>query len=240
MDRTKIKTDGQKAAMIKKTPEQILSMTALELGAAIKAGKLTAVEAVKAVMEQADKTDGSLHAYLTFPGREDYGASGSAAGEPDKDAEEKILLAAAEIQRRIEAGDPALAASPLAGVPIAIKAHVPGGSSGGSAAAVAAREAVVALGSDTGGSIRQPASYCGVTGFKPTYGTVSRYGLIAYASSLDQIGPIARDVADCAAMMDILSGKDEKDGTSLPDSMQPKDYLAGLDGNICGTRIALN
>ena len=307
MDRTKIETDGQKAATIKKTTEQILSMTALELGAAIKAGKLTAVEAVKAVMEQADKTDGSLHAYLTFPGREDYGASGSAAGEPDKDAEEKILLAAAEIQRRIEAGDPALAASPLAGVPIAIKdnictkgvktccaskilgdfkpfydasvmeklqtagmiplgktnmdefamgsttetsaygptrnpwntAHVPGGSSGGSAAAVAAREAVVALGSDTGGSIRQPASYCGVTGFKPTYGTVSRYGLIAYASSLDQIGPIARDVADCAAMMDILSGKDEKDGTSLPDSMQPKDYLAGLDGNICGTRIAV-
>ena len=118
-------------------------------------------------------------------------------------------------------------------------AHVPGGSSGGSAAAVAAREALVALGSDTGGSIRQPASYCGVTGFKPTYGTVSRYGLIAYASSLDQIGPIARDVADCAAMMDILSGKDEKDGTSLPDSMQPKAYLAGLDGNIRGTRIAV-
>lgn len=118
-------------------------------------------------------------------------------------------------------------------------AHVPGGSSGGSAAAVAAREAVVALGSDTGGSIRQPASYCGVTGFKPTYGTVSRYGLIAYASSLDQIGPIARDVADCAAMMDILSGKDEKDGTSLPDSMQPKAYLAGLDGDIRGTRIAV-
>ena len=78
-----------------------------------------------------------------------------------------------------------------------------------------------------------------MTGFKPTYGTVSRYGLIAYASSLDQIGPIARDVADCAAMMDILSGKDEKDGTSLPDSMQPKDYLAGLDGNICGTWIAV-
>ena len=89
MDRTKIETDGQKAATIKKTPEQILSMTALELGAAIKAGKVTAVEAVKTVMEQADKTDGSLHAYLTFPGREDYGASGSAAGEPDKDAEEK-------------------------------------------------------------------------------------------------------------------------------------------------------
>ena len=98
MNRTKIETDGQKAAMIKKTTEQILSMTALELGAAIKAGKVTAVEAVKAVMEQADKTDGSLHAYLTFPGREDYGASGSAAAEPDKEAEKRILLTAAEIR----------------------------------------------------------------------------------------------------------------------------------------------
>ena len=93
--------------------------------------------------------------------------------------------------------------------------RVPGGSSGGAAAAVAAKEAVVALGSDTGGSIRQPCSFCGVTGLKPTYGAVSRYGLIAYASSLDQIGPIARSAADVAAVFDVIRGKDPKDGTSM-------------------------
>ena len=92
--------------------------------------------------------------------------------------------------------------------------HVPGGSSGGSCAAVAAEECFYALGSDTGGSIRQPSAFCGVVGMKPTYGTVSRYGLIAYGSSLDQIGPVARDVTDCAAVLEAIAGHDPKDGTS--------------------------
>ena len=92
--------------------------------------------------------------------------------------------------------------------------RVPGGSSGGAAAAVAAKEAVVALGSDTGGSIRQPSSFCGVTGIKPTYGTVSRYGLIAYGSSLDQSGPVCKDVTDCATVLEAIASYDPKDSTS--------------------------
>ncbi len=115
--------------------------------------------------------------------------------------------------------------------------RVPGGSSGGSAAAVAARACWYAIGSDTGGSIRQPASYCGVTGVKPTYGTVSRYGLIAYASSLDQIGPLARDASDCAAILDVLQGKDPHDGTSLDG--QYGHLLEGLTGDVRGLRIGV-
>lgn len=128
--------------------------------------------------------------------------------------------------------------------------HVPGGSSGGSCAAVAAEEVPYALGSDTGGSIRQPSSFCGVTGIKPTYGTVSRYGLIAYGSSLDQIGPVAKDVTDCATILEVISSYDEKDSTSvkredyhfteaLVDDVQglrigiPRDYLGeGLDSEV--------
>lgn len=115
--------------------------------------------------------------------------------------------------------------------------HVPGGSSGGAAAAVAAEEAFYSLGSDTGGSIRQPSAFCGVTGIKPTYGTVSRYGLIAYASSLDQIGPIARSVSDCAVALDLISGHDEKDSTSVP--RDNYEYAKALVDDVKGMKIGI-
>jgi len=115
--------------------------------------------------------------------------------------------------------------------------RAPGGSSGGAAAAVAAGEVWYAIGSDTGGSIRQPAACCGVTGMKPTYGTVSRYGLIAYASSLDQMGPIARSAADCAAVLDLIQGRDRRDGTSLPGTYGT--LLASLTGDVRGLRLGI-
>ena len=115
--------------------------------------------------------------------------------------------------------------------------HVPGGSSGGSCAAVAAGECFAALGSDTGGSIRQPSSFCGVTGIKPTYGTVSRQGLVAYGSSLDQIGPIGKDVADCAALLQVIAGHDPGDSTSL--EREPWDFSESLKGDGAGLRVGL-
>lgn len=115
--------------------------------------------------------------------------------------------------------------------------RVPGGSSGGPAACVAAGEAACSLGSDTGGSIRQPASLCGVVGFKPTYGMVSRYGLVAFASSLDQIGPITRDVEDCAAMLNIICGHDRKDSTSI--NVEVPDYKSFLKADIKDMRIGV-
>ena len=115
--------------------------------------------------------------------------------------------------------------------------HVPGGSSGGSAAAVAGGEAVFALGSDTGGSIRQPASFCGVVGLKPTYGRVSRYGLVAYASSLDQIGPITRDVTDCALVLNSIAGHDDMDSTSTAAAVP--DFTKSLIADVKGLKIGL-
>ena len=115
--------------------------------------------------------------------------------------------------------------------------RVPGGSSGGPAAAVAAGECFYALGSDTGGSIRQPAALCGIVGMKPTYGLVSRYGLVAFASSLDQIGPMTKDVTDCALVLNTIAGHDPKDSTSIP--QKAPDYTAALTGDIRGMKVGV-
>ncbi|RJP24448.1 MAG: Asp-tRNA(Asn)/Glu-tRNA(Gln) amidotransferase subunit GatA [Candidatus Omnitrophota bacterium] len=115
--------------------------------------------------------------------------------------------------------------------------RVPGGSSGGSTAAVSADETILAIGSDTGGSIRQPAAFCSVTGFKPTYGRISRYGLVAFASSLDQIGPITKDAKDAAGLLNILAGHDPCDSTSI--NQPVPDYLAALTGDVKGIRLGI-
>ena len=115
--------------------------------------------------------------------------------------------------------------------------RVPGGSSGGGAAAVAAGECLFALGSDTGGSIRQPASLCGITGFKPTYGLVSRFGLVAFASSLDQIGPLTKDVEDCALVLNAIAGHDPRDSTSIPGGVP--DYTRALEADVKGLRLGV-
>lgn len=261
----------------------LLDLTAVELAKEIKAGNTTAVEAMKAVIEQIETKESELNCYVTF----------------DKEA---AMKAAEEAQKAIENGS---LTGVLAGVPVAIKdnmctkgmlttcsskilgnfvpqfsseavirleeagaviigktnmdefamgstsetsaygatknpwntEHVPGGSSGGSAAAVAANECFFALGSDTGGSIRQPASYCGVVGMKPTYGTVSRYGLIAYGSSLDQIGPLCKDVTDCATIMEVIAAHDPKDSTSI--KREDTDFTSALVDDVKGMKIGI-
>lgn len=262
---------------------KLLELTAVELGRKIKAGETTAVEAAKESLEQIERYEDTIHAYVTVD-------------------QEGALKQAEKVQRKIE--DKTLT-GPLAGVPVAIKDnmctmdmlttcsskilynfvptytaqavmdlekagavilgktnmdefamgsttetsaygatrnpwntdHVPGGSSGGSCAAVAAGECFYALGSDTGGSIRQPSSFCGVTGIKPTYGTVSRYGLIAYGSSLDQIGPIAKDVTDCATVLEAIASYDRKDSTSIP--REDCDFTSALRDDVEGMRIGI-
>ncbi len=261
----------------------ILGMTAVSLGVAIKNKEVTVREAVKAALGRIGEKEKEYHCFVTVDGE-------GALGKAD------------EVQKRIDEGE---LTGPLAGVPVAIKdnmctegllttcaskilgnfipafsseavrnlqkagavilgktnmdefamgsttetsafgatknpwnpAYVPGGSSGGSAAAVAAGECFYALGSDTGGSIRQPASFCGVVGLKPTYGTVSRYGLIAYGSSLDQIGPLCKDVTDCAAVMEVIASHDPKDSTSI--ERKDLDFTCALVDDVKGMRIGI-
>lgn len=265
----------------------ILAYSAVELSAAIKQGKVTAVEAMEAVLSRIDERESDINAYVTID-------------------REQALKAAAAVQEKIEKGE---LNGVLAGVPVAVKDnlctegmrttcsskilenfvptfsaeavvnlekagavvigktnmdefamgsttetsaygvtrnpwntdHVPGGSSGGSAAAVAAGECYFALGSDTGGSIRQPASFCGVVGLKPTYGTVSRYGLVAYGSSLDQIGPLTKNVADCAAVLEVIASHDVKDATSINRKEENKDtdFTAALVDDVKGMKIGI-
>lgn len=258
-------------------------MTIHELHKKLTAKELSAVELTKAVIAHKEKTEPTVHAYLS-------------------DSHEAALAVATKVDEKIANGE---TISPLAGIPGAIKDnicikdqkatcaskmlenfvppynatvieklasqdyvslgkvnmdefamggstensalakttnpwnadYVPGGSSGGSAAAVSAGSAVWALGSDTGGSIRQPGAYCGVVGLKPTYGNVSRYGLIAFASSLDQIGPVTRDVTDAAIVLNAITGHDHRDSTSIPG--ERPDYTQSLVSDVKGLKIGM-
>jgi aspartyl-tRNA(Asn)/glutamyl-tRNA(Gln) amidotransferase subunit A len=262
---------------------ELCRMTVHELHDMLRRGETTAEAVVGSVLGRIKAVDGKVKAYITV-------------------TEDLARARATEADRRIKAGD---AASPLLGIPVAVKDNmctagvkttcaskilagftppydatvvarlknagavlcgkpnmdefamgsstensgffitrnpwdlerIPGGSSGGSAAAVAAGECIAALGSDTGGSIRQPAACCGVVGLKPTYGRVSRYGLVAFASSLDQIGPITKDVKDCAIMLNAIAGRDVRDSTSA--DIPVPDFTQTLKKDVKGMKIGL-
>lgn len=260
---------------------ELLDMTALQLGRAIKAGEVTIPQATQAALEVISRENPQNNALITVCAdramaraqalQQDLTSDKSALyGVPmavkdnlcTKDVKttcaSKILgdfippYEATATQRLLDAGAVLLGKANMDEFAMGSTSEtsfygpvknprdltrVPGGSSGGAAAAVAAHMGWYALGSDTGGSIRQPAAYCGVTGMKPTYGTVSRYGLVAYASSLDQIGPLAKDARDCAAILDAMAGKDRRDATSVDGPYG--NVLSQLDGDLRGIKIGL-
>ena len=232
----------------------ITSLTAVELGKKIKAKEISVVEAVKASIAQIEKVEKDVNSFVTL----DKEGALKRAEEMLTTCSSKILgnfqpMFTAEAVKNLEAAGAVILGKtnmdefamgsttetsyfgPTKN-PWNLK-HVPGGSSGGSCAAVAAEEAPYALGSDTGGSIRQPSSFCGVVGIKPTYGTVSRYGLIAYGSSLDQIGPVAKDVTDCATILETIASYDPKDSTSI--KRESYDFTSALVDDVKGMRIGI-
>lgn len=260
----------------------LFDLTALQLGAAIRAGEVSARDAAKASLDAIAARQGENNAFITVLAEQAMAqakaldedkeklAVGPLAGVPagvkdnictldvktscaskilgefappyDATVMEKFRAAGGVMVGKLNMDEFAMGSTTETSFygparnPWDLE-RVPGGSSGGAAAAVAAGECWYALGSDTGGSIRQPASYCGVTGMKPTYGTVSRYGLIAYASSLDQIGPLARTAEDCAAVLDLLQGRDERDGTSL--DFDAGHLLERLSTDLTGMKIGI-
>ncbi len=260
---------------------ELLELTALELGRAIRAGETTIPAATQAALEVISRENPQNNAYITVltevaMARAEalqkaltpdapalYGVPmalkdnlctkdvkttcaskimGDFTPPYESTASQRLLDAGAVLLGKLNMDEFAMGSTTETSFYGPVRnprdlTRVPGGSSGGAAAAVAAKMGWYALGSDTGGSIRQPGSYCGVTGMKPTYGAVSRCGLIAYASSLDQIGPLARDARDCAAILDVIAGQDKRDSTSVAGPYG--DVLAQLDGDVWGLRIGL-
>jgi len=264
---------------------QLNQLTISELTGKVAKREASARETLQACLDQIQRVDGRIHAFLSFDGPDALAqadavdkavaAGASAADRPllgvpigikdvlavkgqplncaskilgnytspyDATVIEKLRAAGAIVFGRLNMDEFAMGSS-TENSAFGVThnpwdtTRIPGGSSGGSAAAVAADECIAALGSDTGGSIRQPAALCGCVGLKPTYGRVSRYGLVAFASSLDQIGPFTRDVRDAAILLEVLSGLDPRDSTSVPQAV-PR-YAAGLTGAIKGLKIGL-
>jgi aspartyl-tRNA(Asn)/glutamyl-tRNA(Gln) amidotransferase subunit A len=262
--------------------QSLNQLTISELSSRLQRREVSAKEAAEACLQQIEKVDNRVHAFLSYD-RNDILSQAQAAdkalaekkfglltgvpigikdviavkGQPlgcaskilknfrsvyDATVIEKLRAAGAIVFGRLNMDEFAMGSSTENSAYVVTRnpwdlERIPGGSSGGSAAAVAANECIASLGSDTGGSIRQPAALCGCVGLKPTYGRVSRYGLVAFASSLDQIGPFTKDIHDASLMLNVLSGQDHRDSTSVPHPVP--DYTAELTGDIKGLRVGL-